>query len=164
MKHAVLGPGSLARIQRPIHFACNSAGNKPKKNMNPFTMGIAILAIGATNPKDEADKVVITGMKLTQAFSRSATEELTSRIKLCLDQLPDGFNTEAGISLVEASFLKDGSAWMDDPYMLEALLMLGIGADLLEFTTERSAWPSERVLWPRTVRIRAKLPAGAGSR
>lgn len=117
-------------------------------------MRAALLTLALTHPSDTeaaAHTKLISGVKGELRVDMGAVEKTKPLIKEMFEQMSNGLDTPEGISLVDASILKDGKPWMEAPQVLDGLLIIGIAAGLIEFVKPRdtwggpATWPNERI-------------------
>lgn len=94
-----------------------------------------------------------------------AIEDIAPAIQMILNELQDEFRTDAGLPLDKAQLLKNGYVWADGPSDVDALILLALAANLLEFVEPRDQWDIAGARGPQKLpHIRQVTPPGAGSR
>lgn len=107
--------------------------------------------------------VHINGVFMHGDFDQNSVDMAAPAIKAFLDLLPDELRTEKGLSLDKMQNLKIGVEWAKGPPDVDALIVLGLAANLLEFTTPRTKWDISGT--PQVLPfVRMVKPPGAGER
>lgn len=124
-------------------------------------MSAALLTLALTTPshaEGEPGFKLVKGVRGELMVDEGAVKHASPIIKDLFSQMQDGLDTPQGISLVDASFRKDGTPWMEAAQVLDGLIVIGIAAGVIEFVKARADW-GEPKTWPQE-RIRYVKRAG----
>lgn len=105
----------------------------------------------------------VKGVFMNGKLDQNKVDIAAPAIKAFIDLLPDEIRTEKGIPLNKMQLLKNGVEWAENPSDVDALLVLGLAANVLEFVSPRTEWDigGDPQVFPL---IRVVKPPGAGER
>lgn len=89
-----------------------------------------------------ANHVPAEGLRHRCGFHPGRFAEKQPEIIAMLKELHSGFSTADGASFLTMCVDRYGEQWCDEQDTMDQLLMLGMAAGALEFTTPKVLWPS----------------------
>lgn len=106
---------------------------------------------------------MMQGIESEFCLNPEALQLACSRIQKLLAELPDEFrdtNEKAGAwSFLNACEDRHGNRWADEHLLMEALFVLGLAVDLVEWTRPREDWPELPGGFPYVTVLASKFAA-----
>ena len=91
-----------------------------------------------TGQDEEASMVKVEGIVRIFGFNSERLESKRELVKEILDNLPDEF--KEGYTFLNLCMTKDGDFWTGTHFVMEELVALAIGLDLMEYCLPREFW------------------------